>query len=579
MEIALGNVGKRGAVIFPSKLRKLFGIDEGSLVAAEAREGGIPHMAPIQSLATTCTGQESQRPLRMDASRPSAVSRCLRRRKGIWCEDSQTPSTCSLKRTFGGNCIAYRSAGPEHRLPLGSQGPSDSRDLSCQCAICRHGTQMIWSAPKRMTSPSYLAISGPLASAGPRQGSAGGGSPANVPDNLNVTWVTRSFVDYRVPVFASLNELTGGRLTLLYSADSVPQRVREKVSAVLGSRAVGLTGEWSLGPKADDIGLANSSVSIVYQPGVLRHIWRARPDVLVGDGFFKWTTPALIASVIKRVPLVLCYERTQHTERNCQWYRTVYRRAVLRFVDAMCCNGQASTAYMRSLGMNPARITLKNMVADVDGLVAAAALLDESDRTAIRRDYGIEGVCFLYSGRLTPRKGVLGLVGAWRRHEATHPNPGTLVLVGEGPEEASLRALVSAHGLQRVRFVGSVDYDVMHRYYRAADVFVIATLEDNWSLVVPEAMACGLPILSSRYNGCCPELVRPGRNGYVFDPMQPASLTALFGTCCARSGELSSMGRESQRIVSDYTPEAAAKEILRACAMARGRRSTEGVTR
>ena len=210
--------------------------------------------------------------------------------------------------------------------------------------------------------------------------------------------------------------------------------------------------------------------------------------------------------------------------------------------------------------------------------MAATALLDDSDRTAIRRSYGIEGVCFLYSGRLIPGKGVFELVDAWRRHESTHPTPGTLVLVGGGPEDAALRILVSAHGLQRVRFVGSVDYDVMHRYYRAADVFVIATLEDNWSLVVPEAMACALPILSSRYNGCCPELVRPGRNGYIFDPMQPASLAALFSTCCARSSDLSSMGRESQRIVSDYTPEAAAKEILRACVMATGRRSTEGVT-
>jgi glycosyltransferase involved in cell wall biosynthesis len=396
-----------------------------------------------------------------------------------------------------------------------------------------------------------------------------------MPDNLNVTWVMHSFLDYRVPVFAALNELTGGRLSVLYSADSVPERVRQKAAAVLGRRAVGLTGEWCLGPKLDDRALANSSVSIVYQPGVLRRIWRTRPDVLVGDGFFKWTFPALITRIIKKVPLVLCYERTHHTERNCQWYRTVYRRTVLPFVDAMCCNGQATTDYMRSLGMDPARITLKNMAADVKGLAAATALLSESDRIAIRQKYGIEGVCFLYSGRLIPRKGVLELVQAWRRHETMHSTPGTLVLVGEGSEEATIRSLVSAHGLKGVRFVGSVDHDLIHRYYGAADVFVIATLEDNWSLVVPEAMACALPILSSQYNGCCPELVHPGRNGYVFDPMQPESLAALFSICCARSAELSTMGRESQRIVSDYTPEAAAKEILRACVMARGHRTIE----
>ena len=43
------------------------------------------------------------------------------------------------------------------------------------------------------------------------------------------------------------------------------------------------------------------------------------------------------------------------------------------------------------------------------------------------------------------------------------------------------------------------------------------TIEDNWSLVVPEAMACGLPVATSIYNGCYPELVNKNLNGMVFD--------------------------------------------------------------
>lgn len=43
------------------------------------------------------------------------------------------------------------------------------------------------------------------------------------------------------------------------------------------------------------------------------------------------------------------------------------------------------------------------------------------------------------------------------------------------------------------------------------------TIEDNWSLVIPEAMACGLPVATSIYNGCYPELVKKDINGYVFD--------------------------------------------------------------
>ncbi len=92
-----------------------------------------------------------------------------------------------------------------------------------------------------------------------------------------------------------------------------------------------------------------------------------------------------------------------------------------------------------------------------------------------------------------------------------------------------------------------------------------------------------MPEVESRHfqlnRGQFPELVRSGINGYIFDPLQPASLAEIFGKCCERNGELSKMGLESQRIVNDYTPEAAAKEILRACVMAMNRRqSSEVVT-
>ena len=113
---------------------------------------------------------------------------------------------------------------------------------------------------------------------------------------------------------------------------------------------------------------------------------------------------------------------------------------------------------------------------------------------------------------------------------------------------------------------------------RAADVFVIATLEDDWSLVVPEAMACGLPILSSLYNGAVRSWSILGETAMYSIPCSPRPWPSSFGTCLRGAATFLPWGVAAQRIVSDYTPEAAAKEILRACVIARGRRSTEGVT-
>ena len=116
-------------------------------------------------------------------------------------------------------------------------------------------------------------------------------------------------------------------------------------------------------------------------------------------------------------------------------------------------------------------------------------------------------------------------------------------------------------------FIGGIDYDDIHKYYAMADVFMISTLEDNWSLVVPEAMACGLPVMCSQYNGCWPELVTK-QNGWVFDPLDPAGTSACLNTCLAARQQWPDMGWKSWEIVSRHTPEHAARAILEACRIA-----------
>lgn len=124
--------------------------------------------------------------------------------------------------------------------------------------------------------------------------------------------------------------------------------------------------------------------------------------------------------------------------------------------------------------------------------------------------------------------------------------------------------------IQGVRFLGAVDYNEIAQYYAASDVFIMPTLEDNWSLVVPEAMACGLPVLCSKYNGCYPELIEEGKNGWVFDPFDPEEIAAHLKRCVldkSRSG-LADMGERSKEIVAGHSPQRAARAIYNACEIA-----------
>jgi len=168
---------------------------------------------------------------------------------------------------------------------------------------------------------------------------------------------------------------------------------------------------------------------------------------------------------------------------------------------------------------------------------------------------------------LIARKGLKEMLDGWSLFEKAQPGQGTLVIVGQGPEEGSLRRQAAELGLRFVRFQGAVDYDQIACAYASADAFAIPTLEDNWSLVVPEAMSCGLPILCSRYNGCWPELVRPG-NGWVFDPLDPRDIQRVLQRALESRANLPAMGDRSRQIVRDYSPDHAADALFKACEIA-----------
>lgn len=389
---------------------------------------------------------------------------------------------------------------------------------------------------------------------------------------FRLVWVTRSFLDYRIPVFAALDRLVNGNFCLIYSKEFTPERVWRNAEEKLCNRAIGLSGEKAFGYKGNITSeLANSKIRIPCQPGLYKAIRAQKPDILIGDGFFQWSWTALFYRLLHRTPLVVCYERTAHTERNAQWWRVLFRKVVIRFLGAMCVNGKLSNEYVQSLGMVAHHITVGHMVADVTGLYDKSSLLSCADIVKARKDLGIDtdDTVFFQVSQLIKRKGVSNLLHGWKRFvDSCKKIPVKLIVAGDGPERPVLEEFCKNMGLRDVLFVGSVSHEEIHRYYALADIFVIPTLEDNWSLVVPEAMACGKPILCSKYNGCWPELVHEGVNGWVFDPLNIDDIAATLRKCIDQIADLSAMGAASQRIIASHTSDHAAKAILDACQIA-----------
>jgi glycosyltransferase involved in cell wall biosynthesis len=379
---------------------------------------------------------------------------------------------------------------------------------------------------------------------------------------MNITWITRSFLDYRIPVYEELDNLCDHHLSLIYYAEVVPERCRNRIKEILGDRAIDLSGEIRLsGQKSAPISsVKRKGVRIPWQPGLLKTARGTKPDVTVSDGFFQWTYAPLLLRFWNHIPHVMCYEPTKHTEKHAQFFRTWYRKFASHWIDHICCNGSLCKEYTMSLGYPESRISIGQMAADSESLAKACFAINDDAVKAFREKNGLEGkLVFLFVGRLVELKGLRQLLEAWDIAKLD----AAFLIAGDGPERPFLEDFCKQHGIHAV-FAGAIDYANIPIFYRTADCFIIPTLQDNWSLVVPEAMACGLPVASSIYNGCHPELVHP-ENGWTFDPYNIQDTSEILKGIVARKAELPTMGDASRTIIASHTPKQAAKIIYSAC--------------
>lgn len=378
---------------------------------------------------------------------------------------------------------------------------------------------------------------------------------------MKVIWPCPWFGDYRVPVFEELNKLFEHNFKVFYSKQDVTQSVDSKMIKRLGDSTEGLIGKTiRIGDHSSDF--ANKDLIIRYQPDLYKKIKDFDPDIIIVEAFGGWSMIGILYGVLHRKKIMLFYERTAYVERNSPWWRTLYRKIIGKAVDAFLINGQLTREYLENgLGFKKQPKTEGLMVADSKGLEKAVNSFSDEKKNELKRSLQLNsGLIYLFVGQIVERKGIIQLLEAWEKHIQQHTED-NLIVIGTGILQDQLRHKYK--DFQSIHLLGRVEYDKVYTYYAIANVFVMPTLEDNWCLVVPEAMACKLPIACSIYNGGHLELIKEGENGYRFDPMKKESIIDILDRF--HHADLVKMGNLSYSIIQEFTPEIAAKKIYNAC--------------
>lgn len=242
------------------------------------------------------------------------------------------------------------------------------------------------------------------------------------------------------------------------------------------------------------------------------------------------------------------FEEWQPRRRSREWLK----RRLFRRVDGVITPGDDGRRFAERYGASPERIFLAPHAVDVDAFARAAAAA-RLRRDELRAELGARGVIFLYVGRLWRGKGLTTLLDAFAAVRQNGTAEATLVLAGDGEEEAELRR--RAEPLGGVVFAGFRGPGELPALYAAADVFVFPTLGDPWGLVVEEAMASGLPVICTSAAGEIGSRMDDGVEGFVVPPADAAALAARMQALAGDPALRERMGTAATRRGADRGPD------------------------
>jgi glycosyltransferase involved in cell wall biosynthesis len=378
---------------------------------------------------------------------------------------------------------------------------------------------------------------------------------------MRVALLTNIVPPYRVPLYRALADTPGWQLRIFTNAHTEFDRSWQVDAAGLDVECV------------PSLSLVAGHRTLHLPWGLPPALARFDPEVLISVELGARTLLAWLHGSLRRRPLVTWIETTPLRVADGGALRRAVGPWLLARTGAVVGPGREARRVARRFGVRDEHVFDVPNSHDTETFAKLAASLDrEACARDLRAGLATRPRIALVVGRLFDVKGVRPLLEAWDRVPSALRRDWTLLFVGSGPLAPELARAREAHRPGEIVHVPALQPAALVPFYAAADLLVFPSLGDVWGLAVNEAMSCGLPVLCSTRAGCAPDLIRPGENGWLADPLDAGAFSRALASAmsCGRRRELGERARET---VARFTPEAAADGLRRAVAHALRRAS------
>ena len=359
---------------------------------------------------------------------------------------------------------------------------------------------------------------------------------------MKVLWLANIPSPYRVAFFNELGKLC--ELTVLFERKSSSERDDSwKNFNIENFTSIFLQG-------------IKHGMAEAFCPGVLRHISRKKYDKIVVTNYANPTGMLAIAMMkLKGIPYII--EGDGAFAGSGKGLKEKFKTWLLSDAEQCFSTAVEHDKYYRMYGVSEERIFRYPFTS-----LQAADVLEtpatQEQKVVLRKKLGIqEDKCIVSVGQFIHRKGYDILFEALA---GVDRNVGCYIIGGVPTEEYLDQ--IKRLGLTNVHFVGFKLKAELAEYYQAADAFVLPTREDIWGLVINEAMAYGLPVITTDRCIAGLELVKDGENGYIVPVNDDKMLTKRLNEMLADPDKLCVMGENALKTIRKYTIENMAKRHM-----------------
>ena len=290
---------------------------------------------------------------------------------------------------------------------------------------------------------------------------------------------------------------------------------------------------------------------------IWRTLYELQPDIMAIAGYAR---PAMLTALLwcrqHRKPAILMSETTELDFTRIPG-REAIKRAVVSQFSAALVGGTPHTHYLQKLGMAPEAIFSGYDVVDNQHFHPDHIRTLPSPHS---QPY------FLAINRFLPKKNLSFLISAYAQYrQEVGAIAWDLVLCGDGQLRNNLEQQIRQLNLQEyVHLPGFLQQDELLPYFAHARCLVHTSLQEQWGLVVNEAMAAGLPVLVSDRCGCFEDLVQDGITGFGFDPSAVSQLTGLMVKLGTEVIDTQQMGEAALAHIQNYSPNCFAENLIAA---------------